>query len=425
MKNIVTLIIGLIISLTSLSQSSCGSPLSIGTPTSTETCQTISTAGSGSSPCAGSGYGGPGGFVYINFCTNSNGDCINFSFGNLTTAGNWAVTIYDASCVYTGNGECMGTTGTGASFNTANYGLSPNTCYTARVWVKTSGSFEMCVQSMDPPIDECSGALPISSTPQSSNNICTTPGPTTNTPTIVPSDLCAGSLENTAWYSFTTLNTGDVVVTIDNIVCSGGASGFQIGYFVGSCGSLNNIGCQSGSGGSVTATITGLNAGDEVYIAIDGNAGANCTYDISATNTTPLPIELAFFVGENIEDNINHLHWVSFSELNNDYYELEVSNNGYDWSYLVRLDGMGTTSDISEYRYNHYNPKKDLNYYRLKQVDYNGESETFNVIVINNKIIEDEIMSIVNVMGQKIDKNTKGIQIRLYNSGKIEKVLVD
>ena len=86
---------------------------------------------------------------------------------------------------------------------------------------------------------------------------------------------------------------------------------------------------------------------------------------------------------------------------------------------------MGTTSDISEYRYNHYNPKKDLNYYRLKQVDYNGESETFNVIVINNKIIEDEIMSIVNVMGQKIDKNTKGIQIRLYNSGKIEKVLVD
>ena len=41
-------------------------------------------------------------------------------------------------------------------------------------------------------------------------------------------------------------------------------------------------------------------------------------------------------MGENIEDNVNHLHWVSFSELNNDYYELEVSNNGYDWSYLVR-----------------------------------------------------------------------------------------
>ena len=131
------------------------------------------------------------------------------------------------------------------------------------------------VESIDPTLDDCNGALLISSTPQSSNNICTTPGPTTNTPTITPADICAGSLENTAWYSFTTLSTGDVVVTIDNIICSGGAAGFQIGYFVGSCGSLVNIGCQNGSGGTVTATISGLVAGEEVYIAIDGNAGAN------------------------------------------------------------------------------------------------------------------------------------------------------
>lgn len=421
MKNTLLLIVGIILNLTFLAQSSCGSPLSIGTPTSTETCQTLSTAGGGSSPCAGSGYGGPGGFIYVNFCTNSNADCINFTFNNQTTAGNWAVTIYDASCLFIGQGDCMGSNGSGASFNTSEFNLTANTCYTARIWVKTPGDFEMCVQAMNPSLDDCNGALPISSTPQASNNICTTPGPTTNTPTITPADICAGSLENTAWYSFTTLNTGDVVVTIDNIICSGGAAGFQIGYFVGSCGSLINIGCQSGSGGTVTATISGLVAGEEVYIAIDGNAGANCEYDISATNTIPFPVELVYFKGEKNKE-YNKIEWQTYSEINNDYFTLEKSNDGINWSPITKMSGAGTTIESNSYYYKDYNRLKRLNYYRLKQTDYDGGSETFNVVVIDNIMLNKKVLSITNIMGQKVDIHCRGLKIFLYEDGTIDKV---
>ncbi len=421
MKNILLLLAGVILSFNLISQSSCGSPLVIGTPTSTETCQTLSTAGGGSSPCAGGGYGGPGGLIYINFCTNNNNDCINFSFGDITTGGNWAVIIYDASCTFIGQGDCMGNDGNGASFNTSTFGLTPNTCYTARVWVKTLGDFELCVEAIDPTLDNCNGALPISATPQSSNNICTTPGPTTNTPIITPADICAGSLENTAWYSFTTLNTGDVVVTIDNIICSGGAAGFQIGYFVGSCGSLTNIGCQSGSGGTVTATISGLVAGEEVYIAIDGNAGANCEYDISATNTIPFPVELVYFKGEKNKE-YNKIEWQTYSEINNDYFTLEKSNDGINWSPITKMSGAGTTIESNSYYYKDYNRLKRLNYYRLKQTDYDGGSETFNVVVIDNTILNKKILSISNIMGQKVGTHYRGLKIFLYEDGTIDKV---
>jgi hypothetical protein len=422
MKNILLLVVGLVLNLTFLSQSSCGSPLSIGTPTSTETCQTLSTAGGGSSPCAGSGYGGPGGFIYVNFCTNSNADCINFTFTNQTTAGNWAVTIYDAGCSFTGLGECMGTTGVGASFNTANYGLAPNTCYTARIWVKTPGDFEMCVQAIDPSLDDCNGALPISSTPQASNNFCTTPGPTTNTPTITPSDICAGSLENTAWYSFTTLNTGDVVVTIDNITCSGGAAGFQIGYFVGSCGSLTNIGCQSGSGGTVTATITGLTAGDEVYIAIDGNAGANCTYDISATNTIPLPVGIAYFKGSKYKD-YNELEWLTLSERNNDYFTIEKSLDGHNWSKLTTINGSGTTYTSNRYNYRDYNQVEGVTYYRLFQKDYNGDEEYLGLVALYTEPKDEiKVVKVINFMGQEVNPlYYQGPKIFIYENGMVVK----
>jgi hypothetical protein len=422
MKNTLLLIVGIILNLTFLAQSSCGSPLSIGTPTSTETCQTLSTAGGGSSPCAGSGYGGPGGFIYVNFCTNSNADCINFTFNNQTTAGNWAVTIYDASCLFIGQGDCMGSNGSGASFNTSEFNLTANTCYTARIWVKTPGDFEMCVQAMNPSLDDCNGALPISSTPQASNNICTTPGPTTNTPTITPADICAGSLENTAWYSFTTLNTGDVVVTIDNITCSGGAAGFQIGYFVGSCGSLTNIGCQSGSGGTVTATITGLIAGDEVYIAIDGNAGANCEYDISATNTIPLPVGLAYFKGSKYKD-YNDLEWLTMSEINNDYFTIEKSLDGQNWGELITIKGSGDSYHSNRYNYRDYNQVEGIVYYRLFQKDYNGSIEYLGLVALYTEPKDDiKLIKVVNFIGQEINPDIyNGPKLYIYENGMVVK----
>lgn len=239
------------------------------------------------------------------------------------------------------------------------------------------------------PNDACSGAVAIDGTADPSSNTCTTPGPTTNTPTITPAMLCAGTLENTAWYSFTVLNSANVVITLSGITCTGGGAGFQIGYFTGACGSLTNFGCNSGSGGTVTTTMTGLTAGQVVTIAIDGNAGAECTYSISATNTIiALPIELLFFDAKYV-NNVVQLNWTTATELNNDFFTVEKTTDGTNYSTVAVLQSAssGNSTNALSYSSLDRNPESGLIYYRLKQTDFNGDFKYSNLVKI---VIENE-----------------------------------
>lgn len=359
------------------SQSTCASPYNMGTIGTGSTCTSFFAPGtSGSAPCAGAGYGGSGGVTYVRFCTGATLQCINFSIKDGTSSGNWAVTVYSANCSTVMDAQCLGNSGSGATFNTASpttNTYAPNTCYIARLWVANPGSFSLCAQAMTPPNDLCTGATPIGPSAQQSNNFCMTslspgdPG---------PAAFCAGSLENNAWYTFTTSPTCvspcTVVITISNIICSGGGAGFQIGYFTGACGSLTNIGCTSGAGGTVTATITGLTPGQIVTIGIDGNAGANCTYGISASNTVVLPIELMNFI---VTKNVNYiaLNWTTAMEKNNDYFTIEKTTDGKVFETVEVVDAVGNSNSTKNYFSYDKKPYTGISYYRLKQTDYDGK----------------------------------------------------
>ncbi len=373
-KTTLILFLNLLLGTKIYSQGTCASPYNMGTIGTGSTCTSFAAPGTtGSSPCAGAGYGGSGGVTYVRFCTGASLQCINFSILQGTASGNWAVTVYSANCTTAMDAQCLGNSGTGATFNTASPAYNPyqpNSCYIARIWNANSGSFSICAQAMTPPNDLCAGATPIGPAVLPSNNFCMTalspgdPG---------PAAFCAGSLENNAWYTFTTslscVAPCTVVVTISNIICSGGGAGFQIGYFTGTCGSLTNIGCTSGSGGTVTATITGLTPGQVVTIGLDGNAGANCTYGISASNTVVLPIELMNFI---LTKNVGYvgLNWSTATETNNDYYTVEKTIDGKIFETVAVIDGGGNSTSTINYRYNDVKPYYGISYYRLKQTDY-------------------------------------------------------
>lgn len=410
MKYLYTLLFILSLFVYSSVKSQCTAP-SI-TPTSTSSCYNSSsyTDYSTSTSCAGSGFGGSGTAKIIPICTNGSADCIVFNYSGLPGSGGVSITLYSGCTGTTLSGYVSGSidcysNATDFSWSTANLGLSPSTCYYALVWSKNGfpGGSQFCTNTLTPSNDQCSGATPISSVPQSLDNLCTTPGPTTNTPTITPADLCAGSLENTAWYSFTVQNTADVIITIANIVCSGGGAGFQIGYFTGSCGTLTNIGCSSGSGGTVTATITGLTAGQQVTIAIDGNAGANCTYDISATNTVPLPIELLSFSAKAIENTYVELGWATVSEINNNYFTIERTKDGVNFEVVGIVDGAGNSTVVKNYDLNDNNPYSGISYYRLKQTDYDENSSYSRMVSV---IIESEFKDL-NVYPNPVTGNAQ------------------
>lgn len=140
----------------------------------------------------------------------------------------------------------------------------------------------------------------------------------------------------------------------------------------------------------------------------------------------PLPIELIFFEGINKDEYIE-LNWVTATELNNDYFVLERSLNGIDWEEVKRVSGSGTTNTPTHYQYNdYYYVKGKINYYKLSQVDYNGETETFNIIFVNPKN-ELKICSeyeYYDLLGNVIDFSSVPPGIYLRRCGdKIEKIL--
>lgn len=383
----------LVFSKTTNSQSCTG--INAGTPSTTQVCSNFQsvTAGSGSSPCAGAGHGGAGDVRIIQFCTNASASCIQMNFSGLSSTDGTAYSLYTGcsggalSGYVAGSASCDGSSTT-SMFTTAGLGLSPNTCYYLRVWTKNapSAGAQVCIKTNPVVNDYCTGGSQISTSPQAFNNYCMTAGSNGSYTEPAPGAFCAGSLENNAWYAFTTASTCaspcTVTMSISNIICSGGGSGFQIGFFSGTCGSLSNFGCTSGSGGSVVTTITGLGPNQTVIVGIDGNAGANCSYSLSATNTIPLPVEMFGFNLLKASGYID-VQWSTATEKNNKWFTVEKSNDATTFIEVGKVAGEQISHSNKYYSVKDISPSRGINYYRIKQTDYDGTTTYSQMKVVN------------------------------------------
>ena len=94
-----------------------------------------------------------------------------------------------------------------------------------------------------------------------------------------------------------------------------------------------------------------------------------------------LPIDLISFTGE-CGNGRAQLEFVVASQINNDYYTIERSVDGNEWSEIGLIEGEGNTSTQMTYKWTDENPFNGENYYRLTQTDYDGTSETFAPIAV-------------------------------------------
>lgn len=85
-----------------------------------------------------------------------------------------------------------------------------------------------------------------------------------------------------------------------------------------------------------------------------------------------LPVTLAEFYAEQKEETIQ-LHWNTLSESNNDFFSLEKSMNGIDFCEIGKIMGHGNSNDPLSYLFTDQDPHQGINYYRLKQVDFDGQ----------------------------------------------------
>lgn len=97
-----------------------------------------------------------------------------------------------------------------------------------------------------------------------------------------------------------------------------------------------------------------------------------------------LPVELAFFNGRLDEETVL-LNWATYSETNNKSFTIEHSTDGKTFSPIGEVAGKGTTANRVDYKFAHDAPESGLNYYRLKQNDFDGRFEYSNVVVVKKE----------------------------------------
>jgi len=464
MRKILILIFIFIYTLTN-GQTSCATSL----PISSGSC--ISTSFPGSANMAGTCVGGTNPAIYLRFTA---GSCSSFNITPSSNASTIGSAIYTyPGCSYVANSaECHDNVVTGNQFNaganntTGGYLLTSGQQYVMLLWgpVGTS-TFNICYNAnvLENSSNECGGSLILGTTATQfyNGNDCSFTGSYTDATTTdpTPSSLCAGSLENTQWITFQPLvGVTSFQIIGSNINCTGGGCGFQFGIFSGSCGSLVSEGCYGNkvcSGGQsvagptnvsstdgfsiswsgtsstgFTATITktgggAFNGSEVFYLVMDGNGDADCTYTLQGINVSVLPIELLEFKGYN-EEYYNIIKWSTATEINNHYFILERSTDGVKWDLIYTKNGAGNSNTTELYEYKDYEYQRDvINYYRLSQVDYDGQRKYFNIISIDYKKENTcKEYEYYNLMGGRVNYTevSPGIYLRKCDD-KVEKII--
>lgn len=93
-----------------------------------------------------------------------------------------------------------------------------------------------------------------------------------------------------------------------------------------------------------------------------------------------LPVEFTSFTAKTEQAGVM-LKWQTAKEENNDYFQVEHSTDGRNFAILGQIEGKGTTNELSDYTFLDEKPARGINYYRLKQVDYDGAFEYSTIAI--------------------------------------------
>ncbi len=115
---------------------------------------------------------------------------------------------------------------------------------------------------------------------------------------------------------------------------------------------------------------------DDVYGNID--EGTFNRLDIAA-----LPVTLIHFNAE-IKNNIAYITWATASEINNNYFTIERSSDGQHFRSVKQVKGAGNSESIKEYSEIDPDPLPGTSYYRLKQTDYNSDTQVYYMVTVQN-----------------------------------------
>jgi len=195
-----------------------------------------------------------------------------------------------------------------------------------------------------------------------------------------------------------TVNENGRVAVYGNITSSGGGgqilnvnNGGQMYVngniaLTGNGDQINNNNSTNPYGLYVNGTTTNSGGGATIT-SNEGNKAAMQSGDpglyswVKSLPSSPLPVTLLYFIVDKITETNVELNWATASELNFNYFEIEKSIDGKNFSSIGQVGGHGTTKEEHLYSFTDDEPIIGKNYYQLKSVDFDGHTEVFEVIV--------------------------------------------
>lgn len=167
-------------------------------------------------------------------------------------------------------------------------------------------------------------------------------------------------------------------------------------------------------------------------VAIDlfcriNSAGEEWWFDnIELIEIFPLPVEMVSFDGlKSPKGNI--ITWITATENNSDYYWIERSITGEfnENSIIGQKPAAGNSTESISYAFIDNEFSQAINYYRLVQVDIDGQFKIYGPIAIDNSS-KKEIVKIIDMMGQECTSNPiRGMYFEVYDDGTMKKVYKD
>jgi hypothetical protein len=145
--------------------------------------------------------------------------------------------------------------------------------------------------------------------------------------------------------------------------------------------------------------------------------GRRFTLGTASISQTPLPVTLTSFEATAVQGKVK-LNWVTASETNNDYFEIQRSPNGALWENLNKVKGSGNSNTKVNYEATDELPMLGTSYYRLKQVDYDGVYE-YSIVESVNIARQNTIFpnpTVGNVILTSDDDNLNLDQILVFSS---------
>ena len=115
---------------------------------------------------------------------------------------------------------------------------------------------------------------------------------------------------------------------------------------------------------------------------VDFDTAGNPTYRQELNCIYPLSVEWGSFEATTVTEGIR-LDWQTISEKDADYFTIQHADYSGDFQSIGTLDCIGNSTVATDYTFTDRTPVSGLNYYRLKQIDLNGEIDYSSIVAVN------------------------------------------